>query len=69
MFTMILQALKIKFLNSMTFKVFHDLREPVNDDKFLLGVKIVSFVQQQIYFTYKSLSRLVLDKKTINREI
>ena len=63
MFTMILHALKIKFLNSMTFQVFHDLHEPCNDDKFLLGVKMISFVQQQIYFTYKSLSRLVLDKK------
>ena len=48
---------------------FHDLCEPCNDDGFLLGVKMISFVQQKIHFTFKSLSKLVLAKKMINREV
>ena len=42
---------KDRKLNSMTFQVFHDLCEPCNDDGFLLGVKMISFVQQKICFT------------------
>lgn len=47
----------------MTFQVFHDMYEPCNDDQFLLGVKMISFVQKKIGFTFKSLSRLVLANK------